>query len=443
MYDFRQHSPYQSYTYAYPHKTAYRRLEPAPSLEHIWAHEPRDSLFLYLHIPFCEMRCGFCNLFTTVNPAESLESAYLKAIQRQAKQVRHALQDASFSHVALGGGTPTYLNASELAQLFEMIIDDYGVDVTRTPISVESSPATATQERLELLAHYQVNRVSIGVQSFIESEVRSVGRQQKNAEVTKALETIRKAGIPILNIDLIYGMPEQDAQRWHYSLQRCLDFAPEEIYLYPLYVRPLTGLDKIAAKRQWDDERLELYQRGRDFLLENGYKQVSMRMFRRENLPKVDNHANDAPMYCCQNDGMVGLGCGARSYTRALHYSSEYAVQARGVKAILQDYVQRSETDFATVRHGFQLDTEEQQRRFMLQSLLQAEGLARAFYQERFGRDVLVDYPRLHTLEAQKLAQITPEKIQLSPEGLAYSDAIGACFYSDKVKALTASYEQR
>lgn len=442
MYDFRQHSPYQSYTYAYPHKTAYRSLEPAPSLEHIWAQESHESLFLYLHIPFCEMRCGFCNLFTTVNPTESLESAYLKAIQRQATQVRHAVSDANFSHVALGGGTPTYLTAAELAQLFGLIVDDYGVDVACTPISVESSPATATQERLELLAQYQVNRVSIGVQSFIESEVRSVGRTQKNDEVTNALETIRNAGIPILNIDLIYGMPEQDAQRWHYSLQRCLDFAPEEIYLYPLYVRPLTGLDKIAAKRQWDDERLELYQRGRDFLLENGYQQVSMRMFRKQSAVQ-QNPANDAPIYCCQNDGMVGLGCGARSYTRALHYSSEYAVAARGVKAILQDYVQRSEADFATVRHGFQLDADEQQRRFILQSLLQCEGLARAFYQQRFGKDVLAHYPLLRELETQQLTRISAEKIQLTPQGLAYSDAIGPWFYSEHVTNLSANYAHR
>ena len=133
-------------------------------------------------------------------------------------------------------------------------------------------------------------------------------------------------------------------------------FEPEELYLYPLYVRPLTGLGRRGQKAE-DDLRPACYRAGRELLLELGYRQVSMRMFQRAQAP-----ATDGPAYCCQNDGMVGLGCGARSYTRALHYSGEYAVGATGVREILAAYFAKAanlvNTDdaFDFVDYGFRLD---------------------------------------------------------------------------------------
>src|SRR5512134_3564067 len=87
-------SPYAGYTYAYPHKTAYRPLERAEPLRRVWSDERRDALFLYVHIPFCEMRCGFCNLFTQAQPREDFVAAYLKTLQRQAERVASAIGDA-------------------------------------------------------------------------------------------------------------------------------------------------------------------------------------------------------------------------------------------------------------------------------------------------------------------------------------------------------------
>src|SRR5262249_29617194 len=153
----------------------------------------------------------------------------------------------------------------------------------------------------------------------IEEETRAVGRTQKPAMVDHALRLIHQAGFETLNVDLIYGLPGQTVQNWEYSIARALDYGAEELYLYPLYVRPLTGLGK--RNRQSDDERLALYRAGRGILLRHGYRQLSMRMFRRQ-----DAAQSPAPPYRCQEDGMVGLGCGARSYTRDIHYCSEYAV---------------------------------------------------------------------------------------------------------------------
>ncbi|MFI7697806.1 STM4012 family radical SAM protein [Nonomuraea sp. NPDC049480] len=416
--------PYEGYVYAYPHKTAYRPLDPRPPLKEVWAGERPGAL--YVHIPFCEMRCGFCNLFTRTGAPEELVTAYLDTLERQAVQVRDALAETGFTTAAFGGGTPTYLSAGELARLIDLTERTMDVDLARIPLSVETSPATATPDRLSVLVERGTSRISIGVQSFIDEEVRSAVRPQKRAEVEAALDAIRAAGVPVLNIDLIYGIDGQTVESWLHSIEAALAWRPEELYLYPLYVRPLTGLGKQG--RAWDDQRLELYRAGRDRLAAAGYEQVSMRMFR---LPGTGASTE----YRCQTDGMVGLGCGARSYTSGLHYSFEYAVGARHVRSIIDDYVARE--DFGVANVGFGLSLDERKRRHLIQSLLQAEGLSRALYLDRFGTDVLEDFP----LEAlADWLRVDASTVGLTAEGLAHSDAIGPALFSPQVRRLMDEY---
>ena len=206
--DLLRGTPYLAYSYAYPHKTAYRRLPHPLPLRELWASQRRDALFLYLHIPFCEMRCGFCNLFTTANPRADLPKAYLDTLRREARRTAAALGPARFARLAIGGGTPTYLDVAGLHALFD-IAQELGADPQSIPVSVETSPKTATPERLRALRERGADRISIGVQSFIEAEAQAAGRPQRTADVVRALEAIREHGFPTLNIDLIYGIPGQ------------------------------------------------------------------------------------------------------------------------------------------------------------------------------------------------------------------------------------------
>ncbi|MEV0298788.1 STM4012 family radical SAM protein [Nocardia sp. NPDC050710] len=437
--------PYQSYVYAYPHKTAYRPLTPRPALADLWAGEAKQALSLYLHIPFCEVRCGFCNLFTRVGAPDDLTGRYLDALTRQAEAVRAALgheEPIRFANAAFGGGTPTYLEAGELARLCDIAERVMGADLRAIPLSVEASPTTATADRLAVLAERGTTRLSLGVQSFVEEEARAAVRPQRRADVEAALGRIRDTDIPVLNIDLIYGIDGQTASSWRLSLDAALSWAPEEIYLYPLYVRPLTGLgrhaDPIVADRDWDEQRLHRYAEGRDHLLANGYHQVSMRMFRRTDAPP-----QGPDDYACQTDGMIGLGCGARSYTSGLHYSFDYAVAPREVRAIIDTYT--ATTDFTRAIYGRMIDADEAERRYLLQSLLQADGLPVADYRQRFGRDPRQDFPAELGVLADRgwLADTDSAWLRLTPEGLAYSDAIGPEFFSPAVRAAMATYEHR
>ncbi|MBB1243426.1 STM4012 family radical SAM protein [Streptomyces durbertensis] len=439
--------PYQHYVYAYPHKTAYLPLpREQASLRELWADEPRDALSLYLHIPFCEVRCGFCNLFTRIGAPDGLTTAYLDALERQATAVREALGDgARFANAAFGGGTPTFLEAAELERLCDLAERHLGAGLTTIPLSVEASPATATADRLAVLADRGTTRLSLGVQSFLDEEARSAVRPQRRADVEAALARIRDAGIPVLNIDLIYGIEGQTEQSWSRSLDAALAWRPEELYLYPLYVRPLTGLgrhrDPGPDGAEWDAQRLRLYRHGRDHLLARGYEQVSMRMFRRADAP-----ATGGEDYACQTDGMVGLGCGARSYTSTLHYSFDYAVDMHRIRGIVDDYTARSTDGFRHADFGWRMNAEEARRRHLLQSLLQAAGMPVADYAARFGTapgdDFAAELGRFRDRGWLEEAA-APEVLRLSAEGLAHSDALGPELFSDAVRDRMAAYEPK
>lgn len=426
-------SPYQAYVYSYPHKTAYRPLTPPVNLANLWSNQDKSALFLYIHIPFCEMRCGFCNLFTTVTHNEDFVTQYVRALQRQAQRVKSALGKSSFARFAIGGGTPTQLPIQHLETILNIAEQTMGANLQSIPISVEVSPETATQDKLKLLRERGADRISIGVQSFIESEVLATQRRQTTPQVEAALGRIKEAGFPTLNIDLIYGLPEQTVETFLQSIRAALRFQPEEIYLYPLYVRPLTGLGR--TDKEWDDIRLASYRAGRQLLLSEGYSQVSMRMFqRRENNPAL-------PVYCCQADGMVGLGCGARSYTDSLHYSNDYAVGVKEIKDILQAYIQNSNEAFDYASYGFKLDNSEQRRRFILLSLLSDEGLNFNSYKHRFGSDVYSDFSELGELLTLNLGMEDGEILRLTEAGIELSDVIGAWLFSLEVLNLMDGYE--
>ena len=138
---------------------------------------------------------------------------------------------------------------------------------------------------------------------------------------------------------------------------------------------------------------------------------------------------------------MVGLGCGARSYTTGLHYSREYAVGAAGVRAILADYAARPDAAFRVADYGFRLGLEEQRRRHVIQSLLQAAGLSFSAYQVRFGSDLRTDFAELSELEQFGLAERTADHLRLTAAGLELSDVIGPWLYSNRVVGLMDEYE--
>lgn len=400
---------HSAYVYSYPHKLAYGPLDPAVELAPLWQREQRSELFLYWHIPFCEMRCGFCNLFTAVEHKAAPMADYLSAMRRQARQMLGLVTPCTISGLAIGGGTPTQLPLEQLETLLGWL-DEWprkeGCD-----FSVETSPATATPEKLSRLRAAGVTRVSLGVQSFVEAEVEAVHRRQQNAVVQGALGAIREQGFEILNLDLMLGLPGQTPTSLLKSLGEALAWRPEEIFLYPLYVRPLTRLFRDYAGERDD---ADLYRVGREFLCTHGYEQVSMRMYRRRGGPGGGEYRPAA-------QPLLGLGCGARSYTRELHYSTPYAVGSSGVGRILREY--NETTDFTRARFGYRLDANEQRRRSAVLSLLSEAG---------WQPDAFAEFRDLVGSEEIRDGRLTAL-------GLERADQIGPRFFSERVRQALAA----
>lgn len=441
--DLLEGSPYRGYLYAYPHKTAYRPFPRPLPLKDLWAQEDRRNLFLYVHAPFCEMRCGFCNLFTVSNAEDSAVEVWLAALAREAAALEAALGERRFALGAVGGGTPTYLTAPQLERLFRLMEK---LAPGMESLGIETSPGRTTPERLAVLKAHGVTRVSIGIESFDAATLRAMGRPARAAEAPPALDLIRKIGFARLNIDLIYGAEGQTEAGFAADLDRALIWRPEEIYLYPLYVRPLTGLGKrrgviaqaeAAPDPAWDAQRLALYRLGRDKLKAEGYVQASMRRFERADVavaaPRDD--------YACQEDGMAGLGPGARSYTRNVHYSQPWAVGRAALLEILRDYAETR--DFSAARHGAILTEEEKLRRFVIKSLLNLEGLDLARCAARFGAPAGELLPELGALEAEGLAETRGGRLIPTARGLELSDAVGPWLVSARTRAQMEAYAWR
>ncbi|GKU77154.1 STM4012 family radical SAM protein [Paenibacillus sp. L3-i20] len=426
--------PYRSYLYSYPHKMSYRTLENSLPLADLWSKETVDTFFLYMHIPFCSARCGFCNLFTLPDKRSHVHEQYVDALERQAKQWAPFVSGKPIARFAIGGGTPTLLQAGQLDRLFRIAEETMGMVPGQASISVETSPETVTTERMLVLKDRGVDRVSMGIQSFVEAEANAIYRPQKPLEVERALEQLKLHEFPILNLDLIYGLPGQTIKSWLYSLDRALSYHPEEIFLYPLYTRDHTIVKPEHMREIGIDNRLELYIAARDRLIAHGYVQSSMRRFAR---PEVSLAKKLLP-YSCQEEGMLGLGCGARSYTGDVHYATRYGVSRSATESIIADYVAAS--DHTTTDYGFILNKDERQRRFILKAILHAEGLQLSSYVERFGTSPLDDQPDLNKLLLTDLAVMESGVLRLTAEGLAYSDSIGDWFISPEVRSLMESF---
>jgi oxygen-independent coproporphyrinogen-3 oxidase len=425
---------YPGYVYGYPHKKAYRPVTPRP-LGDVWADEERRALFCYVHIPFCNQRCSFCNLFTYV-PGDSPATTYLDALAREMEAYAQVLPGARFARLYLGGGTPTFLNTGELRRLIQLLRDKLGVDPVQAQGCIEASPETLDAEKIAALRELGFQRLSLGVQSFVAEELVKVNRRFDFACHRRVINLIGDAQFAHFNLDLIYGLPGQTASSWRESLAAALDTPATSLFLYPLYIRPLTGLDRRADDLPCPPPCAmgAMYDLAVARLKAAGFRQITMRQFRRD-VPQDDLE------YRCQRDGMVGLGAGARSYTTRLHYSTPWRMVSSNIRAVVEDYCRRMRAGNNAVSHGFVLDGDEQVRRFVIQSLLY-DGLSWSAFHQTFRDDARRRFAeQWDALAAEECVTFTADGVRLSPRGVRHADVVGNLFFSPRVRRLVESYE--
>lgn len=384
-------NPYRQYMYSYPHKTAYRHLE-GISLNDYAPCLAGPGHGLYLHLPFCRTKCGYCNLFSVTGQDDEQISRYLEAVRRQSLQYQELLapHQTRFSEVVIGGGTPLLLTEEQLEWMFRLLETHFHY-VDDRELVIETAPNETSPSKLEILKQAGVTRVSMGIQSFWDRELGTLKRRHCADRARKALDLLKKSDFPCVNVDFIYGIPGQTVVSLLDSLKEAVAFAPDEIFLYPLYVKHGAGLQKEVRDGLVlrPEEALLQYREAAAYLCSKGFRQDSMRRFVRSTWARAYSE--------CGFGTSLALGCGGRSYLGNLHFCTPYAITRDDCLAQLQAFEQRE--DFTEITHGILLTEEELRRRYVIRHLLIRPGLLLSRYEEHFRSSAMEDFPILEEWE--------------------------------------------
>ena len=270
---------------------------------------------VYVHVPFCLTRCHYCD-FVTYTGMEGLRRPYAAALGEEAAMVAAGLgpELPEVTSVFVGGGTPTLLPPGDLgrllARLRELLVFAAGAEVT-----VEANPETVDDAMAEGLAAAGVTRVSMGAQSFDDRVLAALGRVHDADRVNTAVATLRAAGVPALNLDLIYGGPGEDAGSWAATLEAALALGPEHLSAYALTIEPATKFGRLVAAGRMaepdEDGLADRYDTACGVLAAAGYHHYEVSNWARA------THASRHNLTYWRRGRYLGLGAGAHEFDGA------------------------------------------------------------------------------------------------------------------------------
>lgn len=260
---------------------------------------------IYIHVPFCATRCIYCDFYSTTLHDKGTQ--YVEALSREMEERRGFLGDAPIRTVYLGGGTPSQLGDRCVRDILAALNQRFDL------CQVEEITLEANPDDIRASQNWgRVNRISMGVQSMVDDELRLLNRRHDAAQVRQAVETLRRQGIGNISLDLMYGLPTQTMESWAYSIDELLKLRPEHISAYNLSVEEGTRLHKLVERGELspagDALCLEMAALLRQRLREAGYVQYEISNY---SLPGFHSRHNSS--YWDQTP-YLGLGPGAHSY---------------------------------------------------------------------------------------------------------------------------------
>lgn len=332
----------------------------------------RGPLGLYLHIPFCEAICNYCN-FNRELLDGARKQRYLQAIGRE---IDTCVDLGSVDTVFFGGGTPSVLTPAEVASLIVRCraVADLA---SGAEITIEMNPETASVQRLEGYLEAGVTRLSLGVQSFRDEELERLGRVHDAARAVEAFDQARAAGFDDINIDLMVWLPDQTVLQWMESIDRLTDLGPDHVSLYLLELYPNAPLREEMARGGWSQEpedcAAEMYRLGLDRLEAAGYEQYEI-----SNVAKRGYRSRHNLKYW--SDGSwIGFGCGAHSTRGGVRWHNV---------AEVGEYVSRLGAGCSPVATRRKLSAEERLADVMFLGLRLSNGVDLTEVRQRYGVDV-------------------------------------------------------
>ncbi|NOS85887.1 MAG: radical SAM family heme chaperone HemW [Ignavibacteria bacterium] len=232
---------------------------------------------IYLHIPFCDTKCIYCDFYSITNHSKKAE--FLNSIKKEIQFYTKQLADRKFDSIFFGGGTPSLLSYDEFTAIFDELYKSYNIS-DDTEITIEANPGTLDLEKLEVFKKLPINRISFGVQSFIDSELQFLTRIHSAKQAKESILAAKAAGFENINLDMIFALPGQTMDSWKYNLDEAIKLGTKHISAYSLIFEKGTMLYSMRDKGQVQNADIELEQEMYEYTMQQlsdaGYRQYEI-----------------------------------------------------------------------------------------------------------------------------------------------------------------------
>ena len=400
----------------------------------------KRELELYVHIPFCVKKCAYCD-FLSAPAGEREIRAYTDALIREIRARGENHKDYRVRTVFLGGGTPSVLSGGDAARIFRALKKSF--DIAENPeITLEVNPGTVTEEKTAAWKNAGISRISIGLQSVNDRELKMLGRIHTFREFLNTWKLVRRAGFNNVSIDLISAIPGQTVQSWERTLRTVAELGPEHISAYSLIIEEGTPFytlygdgkenagDSSFPPLPDEDEDREIYQRTASVLNEYGYHRYEISNYAREGYECRHN------LGYWERKEYLGLGLGASSLIRECRFHNtadmeKYMhVYGSGGKAAEGEEnsacsCMKTEEQNSTLEEIEKLSVEDQMEEFMFLGLRKTAGISPEDFRRSFDRNIMDVYgEKLIKLEKQGLIRNSGARIRLTERGTDISNYV-------------------
>lgn len=371
-------------------------------------------LGIYVHIPFCRSKCAYCDFYSFPPKDDGFEEKYVDALISHMEAYRDAARDYYVDSVYIGGGTPTILPPELLVKLLRAVKKNFNV-TDSAEISCECNPATADYRYFRRMRRAGFNRLSIGLQSADDAELKRLGRIHTRRDFYECYRAARQAKFRNINIDIMYGLPSQSEKHFLRTLQYVMRLAPEHISMYGLKIEPATPFGKAASSLDLpsDDVQADTYLDAVELMRHNGYLQYEISNFARRGY--IARH--NLKYWNCEE--YLGFGAAAHSFFRGNRFSFIRSA-AKYVSALQSDG-----DDIMLSRDSESLTFRDSIGEYIMLRLRLTAGISASEFKRRFGEDFDSSYgSSLDKYVSGGYVTHRGDRYALTPKGMLVSNYI-------------------
>ncbi len=368
---------------------------------------------IYIHIPFCLSKCGYCDFYSVTDL--NLRSKFIQALNREiAIYGRQTEFHSEYDTIYLGGGTPSLLTLQEVEQILAQVRKYFKIHPD-AEITLEANPGTLDRDKLQGLRNSGINRISIGVQSFIEAELKFLGRIHTVQQAENMLGLAKEAGFAEISIDLIFAIPGQTLSDWKYSLERVVTFQPEHISAYNLIVEAGTPFDSLQQNNSVQflnpEQEADYFLQAENILQQSGYIHYEV-----SNYARSDQHLARHNFKYWQHIPYLAFGPSAHSFWPYRRWQNSRS---------LADYLKALRQNKAPVVFEEKLTAKQIVNEYILLALRTYQGIDLRQFNHTYNFDFRDRYNRpIELLTGNNLAILDQEHFKLTPRGMLLCDEI-------------------